>query len=194
MRGKPWIPIGLGREVGLSPGPLRQHPETRRPNRVATSAGAGRGLHSNGLRFLNLAGPAGPGAGEGRWALAELREAGANHGPLGPGVRGPAGCAPGPRRRPDGAIRYLPQQPLSALSLPKPTVGSQAFGASSERPSLDLLEGQPSAVGARPALCPAGPLGSGWGRGPVSARRPERWETPGRALGPGAGLLCLCVA
>ena len=61
MRGTPWIPIGPGREVGLSPGPLREHPGTRSPKRVATSAGAGQGLHSNGLRFPISLAPLAPG-------------------------------------------------------------------------------------------------------------------------------------
>lgn len=135
-------------------------------------------MHSNGLCFPNLAGPAGPRAGEGRWALAERREAGANRGPLGPGVRGPAGCAPGPRRRPDGAIRYLPLQPLSALALPKPTVGSQAFGASSERPSLGLLEGQPRPSVPGPPCAPQGlwAVGGGVDRAVLDAQRDGRLQ------------------
>lgn len=103
-------------------------------------------------------------------ASTERREAGANRGPLGPGVP----RAPGPRRHPAGAIRYLPQQPLS-LALPKPTVGSQAFRASGRAAVAGFARRAAAWFPAR--LCPAGAQASGWKwTGQCSTPRDERLQ------------------
>lgn len=97
-------PNRSGSGVGLSPGPLREHPGTRSRATRCRRRRRGTGLHSNGLCFPDLAGPAGPGWGKGGEALTERREArGRQQSPLGQGTE-----APGPRRHPAGAIGATP--------------------------------------------------------------------------------------
>lgn len=181
MRGERWIPIGPGREVGLSPGPLREHPGTRSRATRAAGAGVGRGLHSNGLCFPDLAGPAGPGAGEGGGHSRSAGRRGQIAVPLGPGYQ--PQDLPTPSRRdqvlpPATPLRSGPAQANGGLP------GLRGLG---ERPSPGLLEGQPAAVGF-PA-CPS-PAGAGQGGGVDRAvLTPRETETqvalstqgPGRA-------------